>query len=208
MNINELRKKNNLSQDEFANLFHVSRQTVSSWENGKSYPDVEMLIKISQHFGISVDDLVKNETHLTTSNKSKTKSRLWLIALPIFVLICVIAVGIWNKHNSQSVNFSMKDDKTYRSNDMAQTSLTVAKGYFTVPKAGKLEVKVNATTDNGNLHLTIVDNNNHHYYQIDGDDLKDSQKLYFKSGDYCIRITADAYTEKVVSLDYNIKVNS
>ena len=77
----------------------------------------------------------------------------------------------------------MKDDKTYKSNDAAQTSLTVAKGYFTVPKAGKLEVKVNATTDNGNLHLTIVDNNHHHYYQIDGDDLKDSQKLYFKSGD-------------------------
>ena len=51
----------------------------------------------------------------------------------------------------------------------------MAKGYFTVPKAGKLEVKVNATTDNGNLHLTIVDNNHHHYYQIDGDDLKDSQ---------------------------------
>ena len=208
MNINELRKKNNLSQDEFANLFHVSRQTVSSWENGKSYPDVEMLIKISQHFGISVDDLVTNETHLTTSNKSKTKSRLWLIALPIFVLICVIAVVMLNKHKIQSVNFSMKDDKTYRSNDTAQTSLTVAKGYFTVPKAGKLEVKVNATTDNGNLHLTIVDNNHHHYYQIDGDDLKDSQKLYFKSGDYCIRITADAYTEKFVSLDYNIKVNS
>lgn len=167
-----------------------------------------MLIKISQHFGISVDDLVKNEMQLTTNNKSKTNSRLWLIALPIFVLICVIAVGICNKHNSQSVNFSMKDDKTYKSNNAAQTSMTVAKGYFTVPKAGKLEVKVNATTDNGNLHLTIVDNNHHHYYQIDGDDLKDSQKLYFKSGDYCIRITADAYTEKVVSLDYNIKVNS
>lgn len=49
----------------------------------------------------------------------------------------------------------MKDDKTYKSNDAAQTSLTVAKGYFTVPKAGKLEVKVNATTDNGNLHLTL-----------------------------------------------------
>ena len=55
----------------------------------------------------------------------------------------------------------------------------MAKGYFTVPKAGKLEVKVNATTDNGNLHLTIVDNNHHHYYQIDGDDLKDSQKALF-----------------------------
>lgn len=155
-----------------------------------------MLIKISQHFGISVDDLVKNEMQLTTNNKSKTNSRLWLIALPIFVLICVIAVGR-NKHNSQSVNFSMKDDKTYKSNDAAQTSLTVAKGYFTVPKAGKLEVKVNATTDNGNLHLTIVDNNHHHYYQIDGDDLKDSQKLYFKSGTIVFALQP-MYTEKLL----------
>lgn len=92
-----------------------------------------MLIKISQHFGISVDDLVKNEMQLTTNNKSKTNSRLWLIALPIFVLICVIAVGR-NKHNSQSVNFSMKDDKTYKSNDAEQTSLTVAKGILQFQK--------------------------------------------------------------------------
>lgn len=44
--INNLRKKNGLSQDEFAELFHISRQTVSNWENGKSYPDLEMIIKI------------------------------------------------------------------------------------------------------------------------------------------------------------------
>lgn len=168
---------------------------------------VEKMGKVIPMLKCSLKLINTLESQLMTNNKPKTNSRLWLIALPIFVLICVIAVGIWNKHNSQSVNFSMKDDKTYRSNDAAQTSLTVAKGYFTVPKAGKLEVKVNATTDNGNLHPTIVDNH-HHYYQIDGDDLKDSQKLYFKSGDYCIHITADAYTEKVVSLDYNIKVNS
>lgn len=34
--INNLRKKNGLSQDEFAELFHISRQTVSNWENGGS----------------------------------------------------------------------------------------------------------------------------------------------------------------------------
>ncbi len=59
MNISELRKQEKLSQDDFANIFHVSRQTVSNWENGKSYPDVEMLIKISDYFGISVDQLIK-----------------------------------------------------------------------------------------------------------------------------------------------------
>ena len=55
--INNLRKKHGLSQDDFANLFNVSRQTVSNWENGKSYPDLEMIIKISDYFKISVDEL-------------------------------------------------------------------------------------------------------------------------------------------------------
>ena len=48
--INNLRKQHGLSQDDFANLFNVSRQTISNWENGKSYPDLEMIIKISNYF--------------------------------------------------------------------------------------------------------------------------------------------------------------
>lgn len=35
--INSLRKRNSLSQDDFANMFHVSRQTISNWENGVSH---------------------------------------------------------------------------------------------------------------------------------------------------------------------------
>ena len=48
--INNLRKQHGLSQDDFANLFNVSRQTISNWENGKSYPDLEMIIKVSGLF--------------------------------------------------------------------------------------------------------------------------------------------------------------
>ena len=35
----EIRKSNKMTQEEFANLFHVTRQTVSNWENEKSYPN-------------------------------------------------------------------------------------------------------------------------------------------------------------------------
>ena len=59
--INNLRKKHGLSQDDFANLFNVSRQTISNWENGKSYPDLEMIIKVSDYFKISIDELLKND---------------------------------------------------------------------------------------------------------------------------------------------------
>lgn len=59
--INNLRKQHGLSQDDFVNLFNVSRQTISNWENGKSYPDLEMIIKVSDYFKISIDELLKND---------------------------------------------------------------------------------------------------------------------------------------------------
>lgn len=66
--INSLRKKNGLSQDEFAEIFHISRQTVSNWENCKSYPDLEMIIQISNYFEISVDELLKRVCEIISVN--------------------------------------------------------------------------------------------------------------------------------------------
>ena len=44
-----IRKENQLTQEEFGKLFHVTRQTVSNWENGKSYPELQILVSISNH---------------------------------------------------------------------------------------------------------------------------------------------------------------
>ena len=55
--IQMIRKENNLSQEEFGKLFHVTRQTISNWENEKSYPDLQTIIAISEHFEISLDKL-------------------------------------------------------------------------------------------------------------------------------------------------------
>lgn len=57
-----IRTHANLTQDEMADLFEVSRQTISKWESGLSYPKVEKLIDISEHFDISIDYLLKDET--------------------------------------------------------------------------------------------------------------------------------------------------
>lgn len=207
MNISELRKQHQMSQDDFANIFHVSRQTVSNWENGKSCPDVGMLVKISEHFGISVDQLLKEETCQTSSDTSTKRKKFWLISLSVVVLVCLLAGEIWyNYSTKQSVDFSMKNSKTYGSEETSKSSLEVAKGYFTLPEDEKLNLKVNGMTDDGDLHLSIVDENNKCCYRLDGDELKDSQKLYFKKGSYKIQITADHYHEKVVSLDYNVSV--
>ena len=57
--ITEIRKQNNMTQEDLAEKFHVTRQTISNWENGKSYPDLESLILISEQFDISVDMMLK-----------------------------------------------------------------------------------------------------------------------------------------------------
>lgn len=64
MNFNEklmeLRKSSGLSQEAFGQKIGVSRQTVSKWELGQSYPDFQRLVQISDFFGLSLDALVKD----------------------------------------------------------------------------------------------------------------------------------------------------
>lgn len=47
-----IRKEKQLTQEEFGRLFHVTRQTVSNWENGKSYPELQILVSISDQFDV------------------------------------------------------------------------------------------------------------------------------------------------------------
>lgn len=56
-----LRKKNGWSQEELAEMVHVSRQSVSKWEGAQSVPDLEKIILLSQIFGVSTDYLLKEE---------------------------------------------------------------------------------------------------------------------------------------------------
>ncbi|MDO4864250.1 MAG: helix-turn-helix transcriptional regulator [Ruminococcus sp.] len=63
-NIREIRTKNNMSQEEFGKLFYVTRQTVSNWENEKSFPDLKTIVDISDKFDISLDKLLKEDKEM------------------------------------------------------------------------------------------------------------------------------------------------
>ncbi|WEV43644.1 helix-turn-helix transcriptional regulator [Lactobacillus sp. ESL0684] len=60
--LKQARIAKNLTQTEVAKYFFVSRQTISSWENEKTYPDIESLIKLSNYYQISLDTLLKEDT--------------------------------------------------------------------------------------------------------------------------------------------------
>ena len=55
------REERGFSQDEVAKAIFVSRQTISNWENDKTYPDMQSLLLLSQLFDTSIDDLVKGD---------------------------------------------------------------------------------------------------------------------------------------------------
>lgn len=62
-----IRKEKQLTQEEFGQLFHVTRQTVSNWENGKSYPELQILVSMSNQFDISLDTLLKEDSQMVKS---------------------------------------------------------------------------------------------------------------------------------------------
>lgn len=62
--IQDIRKERNMTQEEFGKLFFVTRQTVSNWENEKSYPDLQVLVRMSEEFGISLDRLLKEDKEM------------------------------------------------------------------------------------------------------------------------------------------------
>lgn len=62
--IKEERLKHNMSQQQLGEKLNISRQSISKWERGESYPSIELLIKISDIFDITLDELVKGDNSL------------------------------------------------------------------------------------------------------------------------------------------------
>lgn len=57
--LSELRKYYKITQDELANRLGVTRQAVSKWETGATIPDIELLVHLSELYGISINDILK-----------------------------------------------------------------------------------------------------------------------------------------------------
>ncbi len=59
--IKKYRAEFSLSQDELAEKLFVTRQSISNWENDKTYPDIKSLVLLSEVFSVSLDKLVKGD---------------------------------------------------------------------------------------------------------------------------------------------------
>lgn len=106
----EIRKKQGLSQEELGMELQVSRQTISKWESGQSYPDFQRLVMLSDYFNMTLDELVKGidvqdvrEKYMTDekvasiymdveSGKATLKKILTIISYVVIALIALFVV--------------------------------------------------------------------------------------------------------------------
>ena len=91
--LQQYRKLNKYSQEKLAELLGVSRQAVTKWENGKSAPSTENLIKLTSIYKIALDDLINDSPEVTKVDLNpKRKSKLKLIVSIWEIILCVLLV--------------------------------------------------------------------------------------------------------------------
>lgn len=117
-----IRKENNLTQEDLAEKLNVSRQTISNWENGKCYPDIETLVIISNHFNISLDDLLKSDEKLVKNilKKAKINKLIKKIIMISVIISIILAILIFKKnYNINKItneNNELKNEILYYTN--------------------------------------------------------------------------------------------
>ena len=127
------RQEAQLSQEELANRAYVSRQTISNWENEKSYPDVNSLVLLSEIFQISLDKLIKGDVEVMKdviqkeeiekmNRYGKTYTLMLIVtvvsAVPLFMWLGVWAFIPWVIIWVISLYFAVKVEKVKKDNDV------------------------------------------------------------------------------------------
>ncbi len=70
-----LRRGNDMTQEEFAQQLKVSRQAVSKWESARGYPEIEKIIYICNHYGVTMDELFRDEVCVPTREEDGSRPR-------------------------------------------------------------------------------------------------------------------------------------
>ena len=135
------RQEAELSQEELANRVYVSRQTISNWENDKSYLDVNSLVLLSEIFQISLDKLIKGDIGAMKEviqkeeiEKMNRYGRIYTIMLiatvvsvvPLFMWLGVWAFIPWGIIWAVSMYFALKIEKIKKDNDVQSYKEIVA----------------------------------------------------------------------------------
>ncbi|WP_304424645.1 helix-turn-helix domain-containing protein [Faecalibaculum rodentium] len=89
--IRKHRQQAGLSQEQLAQNIYVTRQTVSNWETGKSYPDIHSLLLLSRLFDVTVDQLIKGDIETMKQEISQEAVDSFNRESRIFAAMCIVS---------------------------------------------------------------------------------------------------------------------
>ena len=131
--IKHYRSEKGLSQDNLAERIFVSRQTISNWENDKSYPDINSILLLSEVFEISIDDLIKGDVEkmkIEINTEEVEKINFYSTMMMVFLLLAVVSlvplakfIGLYALIpflglGACSMFFALKIEKIKKNNDI------------------------------------------------------------------------------------------
>ncbi len=131
--IKRLRNERGWNQEQFAEKAYVSRQTVSNWENEKSYPDVHSLLILSDLFGVTLDELIKGDAETMKKEIDRENiseyTRWGNIYAVMFVLMMVLpyplvrffswwCFGGWAIYSAVTIGVAFKVEKLKKKNNI------------------------------------------------------------------------------------------
>ncbi len=87
--IKKYRTMMNLSQEDLAEHVYVTRQTISNWETGKSYPDIHSLLLLSSLFNVSLDTLIKGDLEMMREKVNEKEIREFNFYGSIFSVLLI-----------------------------------------------------------------------------------------------------------------------
>lgn len=93
--IKKYRTTMKMSQEELSEKVYVTRQTISNWENGKSYPDIHSLLLLSSLFEVSLDELIKGDIESMKKEICKKDTDLHNYYSNIFSIIFLVCLVLF-----------------------------------------------------------------------------------------------------------------
>jgi len=139
--IQKRRKELNITQEILAEKLHVSRSTVSNWETERNYPDIQMIVSISNVLDISLDDLLKGDAITvekiasdTITRKKQTRKIKILYAVVIFIILLSVGL-IYYIQKPQDILYSNQIKSIEQINDNVYITFNLPKyksyeGYY------------------------------------------------------------------------------
>ena len=103
--LRETRMHSGYTQEKVAEKIEVSRQTISNWETEKSYPDIISVIKLSDLYSVSLDELLKGDARMlehleeSTNVVNSNKKLISVIAINIVLVIALIVLNVFIPDN-------------------------------------------------------------------------------------------------------------